>query len=297
MVYNLSAYLDIIHDHWDGYVYEVSNSYSAVMPLLVTQKAGFKILKNPILAQQLGLTCVPGCNVRNLVHELIGKLTSSYQIIEYPFNHQNLASVQERDQESDFVTGTTQILDLNRDYSDIQSQYRRDRKARLKQASKNDLTIYSTDDSEILLHLFSENVEAKIPGGVDKITLDKIRRLINNGLSTGIGQLFTITDIDQKALSGGYFTSFKNRLTYLFGATSDKGKRLQANSYLLDHIIQMNCGKECILDFEGSAIESIEDFYKSFGTQDEKFYSLNYQTPVFQTMLNTRKKIHQFLSR
>jgi len=296
MVYNLSDYLNIIHDNWEGYVYEVDNCYLGIMPLLLSQKVGFKILKKPILAQQLGFTYTSDCNASEVFKELIKELTQSYQIIEYPLNYQNSPLLTEGNEKKHFDRCATQVLDLNRTYSATKSCYRRDRRARLKQATANKLSVSTTSNSEVLLHLFSENVESKIEGGVDLITLENIRRLVDWGISSNIGFLYLVSDIDQKPVSAGYFTFFQNRWTYLFGATSEKGKLLQANSFLLDYVIQNNCEQEYILDFEGSTVEGIRDFYKSFGSSDESFYMMNYQTSFFQTLLTTRKKIHQLLN-
>lgn len=298
LLYNTSSYLDIIHPEWEAYVFEQNNQYLAVMPLLSSSKARMKIHLKPILAQQLGISYLPEFEIENGLKEIIGAINSQFRLIEYPLNSHNLVNEKTVDGKLSIEHCATQTLALNKPYHQIKSNYRRDRKSRLNQAVKRKLQITDSTDIQVFLKLFSENVIPKIYGGVNADTITRIGRLIEMGIKDGTGHLFLATDQTSLALSGGYFTFFQGRLTYLFGATSDPGKSVHANTFLLDFVIQAFVGKADLLDFEGSSVEGIRDFYKSFGSQDENFILLKNENlpPVLKAVLASRKKIHQLLN-
>ncbi len=298
LVYSLSSYLDIIHPLWEAFIYEYDDEYLAVMPLLSTTKMGFKLHKKPILAQQLGLIYTTKFEETGSLANLIDRLTQHYQLFDYPLNYKNNIVDALRANKIIFETHATQILSLNQPYQEMRLAYRRDRKSRLNQALKNDLKVCASTNSEELLELFSENVSKKIPGGVNESTMDKIQALVQWGIKSKIGKLYVTYDHQKNPVSAGYFTLYANRLTYLFGATSINGKSLHANTLLLDFVIQQYAGTKNILDFEGSSIEGIKDFYKSFGSLDEHYTMIKSQSssPVFKLLFEGRKRIYQLLN-
>lgn len=298
MVYNLTVYLDIIHPNWEAFVLEVHGVYQVVIPVFPEVKMGFPIHRRPILAQQLGISYLPGTSSEKIIQQFISNVTEQYKLIDYPLNHANKVPESKVNNNLTFQIKTTQVLSLSQHYDQLKSNYRRDRKARLNQALKNQLKVSKTSDKETFFQLFSDFVAPKITGGVDSSTIEKIKNLISMGINNEMGSLYVVSDSNQTILSAGYFVLFANRLTYLFGATSDNGKSLQANTYLLDYVIRQHALSDYILDFEGSSVEGIRDFYKSFGSSDEKFTVITSKNlpPIFQTLLNARKKIHQLLN-
>ena len=52
--------------------------------------------------------------------------------------------------------------------------------------------------------------------------------------------------------------------------------------YLLDQFIKMNAEKNIILDFEGSMIHGIAQFYEGFGALPETYFQLKFnRLPLF----------------
>ena len=63
-----------------------------------------------------------------------------------------------------------------------------------------------------------------------------------------------------------------NRITYLLPIANLEAKRLSLPTVLVDELIE-NCScRNVILDMEGSMIEGVADFYRSFGAVDEGYY-------------------------
>jgi hypothetical protein len=85
-------------------------------------------------------------------------------------------------------------------------------------------------------------------------------------------------------IAGLLFAKYHNRLHYVLGAPNDIGRKLNALSFALDALIKQYEGKDYVLDFEGSMIPSVRDFYSSFGSQNEPFYEIKWSTPLVRIL-------------
>jgi hypothetical protein len=65
---------------------------------------------------------------------------------------------------------------------------------------------------------------------------------------------------------------YKKRLIYLFAASSEQGKEKRSMFAVIDYIMQQNALSENIIDFEGSNIEGVANFFKGFGAVTENYY-------------------------
>lgn len=65
-----------------------------------------------------------------------------------------------------------------------------------------------------------------------------------------------------------YYTSEREFL--LMPISNEIGKKYQAMSFLIDYVIQNSTSK--IIDFEGSSIQNISNFYEQFGTKKTEYY-------------------------
>jgi hypothetical protein len=70
------------------------------------------------------------------------------------------------------------------------------------------------------------------------------------------------------------FAYGKGSLHYILGAPTSIGRKHNAISVALDSVIQQYSNRNLKLDFEGSSIPSVKDFYESFGAQNEPFYEI-----------------------
>jgi hypothetical protein len=64
------------------------------------------------------------------------------------------------------------------------------------------------------------------------------------------------------------------RLVHLIPVTTATGRTQGAMHFLIDQLVQQHAESDMILDFEGSSVESIARFYKSFGATEEHFYEV-----------------------
>ena len=59
----------------------------------------------------------------------------------------------------------------------------------------------------------------------------------------------------------------------MFSAVSERGRKEKSISLIIDTIIQEFSGSNFIFDFEGSMIDSLASFFKSFGAELEEYYN------------------------
>jgi hypothetical protein len=72
-------------------------------------------------------------------------------------------------------------------------------------------------------------------------------------------------------LAGAFFVLWKNRFYYLLPVSTPQGKKVRAMRFLIDRFIAEFAGQNYVIDFEGSSVPSVAQFYQSFGALPE-FY-------------------------
>ncbi len=72
-------------------------------------------------------------------------------------------------------------------------------------------------------------------------------------------------------LSSCVFFFSHNRAYYILVGNHPEGRNVGASHALIDSFIKDHAGKDIILDFEGSDIEGLAQFYSGFGAVEEKY--------------------------
>ena len=94
-----------------------------------------------------------------------------------------------------------------------------------------------------------------------------------------------------KTVAALLFANYNNRLHYILGAPNEEGRRLNALSFGINEVISRFHSQNYILDFEGSMIPSVKEYYLSFGSFDEPFYETNWSTPWLKLLLKAYKRL------
>jgi len=256
-IYAYTWYLDIVADNWDALIL---NDYEAVMPLPWRSKYFIKYVYPPAWTQQLGVFS-QGVISEELILRFIKTIPSKFRKITIQFNSgNNLSSVKTEKR-------VNYILPLNESYEDLFMNYRRDRKNRIIQSQKRNLKLERTSFKEILEIAKTEYQFLKVSDSyyekLDK--LSEILRNIKNGILLGVYN-------EKKALLCGTIILLDtHRLVYLFSVSSKKGKENQAASFLINEVMKKYSQNDLVFDFEGSMIDGVADFYKSFGARVENY--------------------------
>lgn len=256
-VYAYSWYLDVVADNWGALIL---GDYQAVMPLPWKKKYMLKYVSQPYFCQQLGVF-----SLNKLTEEMMSliakSIPKSFVKINLQFNSfSNINSLK-------LIPKENYILNLNKEYNLLKKQFSKGRKHAIKVSEKLELRITEIHIKEIFevtkkyysKELFIEK-QFQILSDLYLNFSNKIKVL---GVFNAHGEL----------LGGAFFLLDDFRITYLYSSFTDKGKKAQASSALINFVIQSYANQNLILDFEGSIIYGIASFYRSFGAKKEDYYA------------------------
>lgn len=254
-IYAYSWYLDIVADNWDVLVL---NDYEVVMPIPWKQKYFIKYSTQPFFCQQLGVfsKAIVSEAIQN---EMIKKIPTKFLKVSLSLNADNILLLEKTRRKN-------YILKLCKEYSEIKKSFSKGRKHAVKVGEKADLKLVSIP-IEKLIEIQRKNYQYQIP----ETTLKDIEKKIlqkEKGVILGVFK-------EEELLGGGFFLNDKNRLTYLYSAFTEEGRKLQAASFLISRIVKKHQNSDLILDFEGGNIPNIGKFYRSFGAEEEVYSTFN----------------------
>jgi hypothetical protein len=256
-VYAYSWYLDCVADNWDALIL---NDYEAVMPLPWRTKYFIKYIYPPAWTQQLGIFSSFNIDAK-LTQQFIQSIPKKFKKVTIQFNSGNdlsLFKVKER---------VNYILPLNKSYEEVFNCYRKDRKHRLLQAENNKL-IVSKGSFQDLERIVKLNYSFLNISNEQLNQLFKISKIDNNYFQASILSCYTFNN---ECIGITIYLKDSKRLTLLFSAKTEKGKKLQAGTFMINHLIRSYTKSNMFLDFEGSMVKGVADFYKSFGSIIESY--------------------------
>ncbi len=255
MVYAYSWYLNCVTDDWDALIL---NDYEAVMPLPKKKKYGIHYIYQPPWVQQLGIFSKLEID-ETIVKKFIANIPKKFFLVNYFFNFKNIFS-------NNYVkTRNNYILSLNSDFETIKSSYNKNRKRISNKNFKGFNLNKKGNKSEYLKFYKSKNFDFK----THKDSFEKLQNLLN--LNNEFVNVWTVYH-NHNLFGGLVWIREKYRITYLVPLASDEAKKYNISTYLVNELIKEHQNTDLILDFEGSMIDGIAQFYKSFGAVKEDYY-------------------------
>ena len=261
-IYAYSWYLDIVADNWDVLVLD---NYQAVMPLPWRKKYLLKYIYLIPWVQQLGLFSKKELQ-EELIDSFLNRIPKKFKLIEMFLNSQNQIENRSITIRNNF------ILKLNKPYKDIYRNYKKGRKSDLKVAQKSELLIQEVNNASKIIELFI-NIKSK---KVDRRENDYLvlNTLVKKLVTLNKVKIYETYNSKNEFLGGAFFAIDDFRIIYLFSSTNKIGREKNIISLIIDKIIREFSESDLIFDFEGSMIDNVASFFKSFGTEIEEYYHL-----------------------
>ena len=277
LIYGYSYYLDIMSPNWDALVV---NDYEVVMPLTWNKKLGISYLRQPVFTQQLGIFA------SSFIDNDVTKAFLKKAMEEFSFAEINLNYGNEYKQAA--VMWPNSILLLNKPFIEIEKNFRKDF---VKKIKNNNLVYDIDDDVEKVISLFIKNYSGRIHASPqDYKNVLRLYLLLKNK-----EQLFIrkVSAPDGELLSIAIFLKDKRRIYYVMSITLPEGRKKESNYFLLYHVIKEFSYQDLVFDFEGSAIPSIQLFFKKFGSIEQSFPAIRINhLPLF---IKEAKQIYDYL--
>ena len=283
-IYAYSWYLDIVHPGWEALV---EDDYQAVMPLTGGKKFGVNYLFQPYFVQQLGVFSKSGPTIET-TEAFLNTIPSKYRFAEIRLNEGN-----------PFAEGAAGVdyhrnvlLDLNRSYEDIRSNYHTNTKRNLAKAESCNLQLVTTVIPYHVVALFRDNrgallnkwgdAEYGVMTHLGQVAQKRNAAFMLGVSEVGVGQL----------LCAAIFMKANNRITFLFSGLNEEGKQRQAMTYLMDQVIRQYAGQPLTFDFEGSDDDNLARYYLGFGGVEVQYpsYTFNRLSPIGKALLKVWKK-------
>ncbi len=260
LVYARSVYLDTLCPGWDALV---AGYYEYLLPLPRKSKWGFRYIPDIPFLQQLGIFS-PHPVTPEVVSAFIQKAGRHFSYGNIFLNYANPV------QQLTTTSCNNYVLHLNKPYAEIAAGYNADLHYDLRQAAKYDLeyghtatvqdaiSAYRASYGERLAHI-TEN---------DYRNFEQLCAVFaqNNGL--------VVRSVKYKGEMVAYavLLLFEHRLYNLLSVNNAAGRKMNANHFLYNRLIEEFSGSNYIFDFEGSDIPGIAFFYRHFGAENIPYH-------------------------
>lgn len=258
LIYAQAWYLDAVSPNWKAAVIGDSQAF---VPITHSKRFGIlPIWTQPLLAQQLGCFYKPGFEITPAIFK---KIKKAYLKTHVHLNARSLLPNAEN--------RINYVLELRSSYAELKGAYTKDARKNLKKAIEFEINEPPFDESKF--QLLTQTYAAQY-GSKEKLTstkLNLIKRLLfaakeNNALS-----YYEMKSKKEKILLSAAILKDKKRIYYLFAAPTDLGRKQSITHFFIDHLIQTHASSELTLDFEGSMIPSVAQFYKKWGVKEELY--------------------------
>ena len=264
LIYTTSVYLNQLSEQWNGLVL---NDYETIMPLPWKKKAGIRYCYTPPFIQQLGIT---GGLTMETVKNIFAAITSfvSYGDFQLNFSNSPLRQI------IPATPRTNLIIDLSSSYEVIRAGYSKDATENIRKAENKSL-LYEKEYRTDGVILYRELYGNRMPH-VKKEDYARFEQLCNQLFAEK--QCFTRTVTHQhEVLSTAILLTDNKRIYNIMNATTQNGRQKEANYFLFDQLVREFAGSRLLLDFEGSDLSGVRNFYEKFGavSQPYFFYHLN----------------------
>ncbi len=260
LIYSYSFYLDAMSENWDALIL---GDYDMVMPLTWKKKYTVYYLYQPFYTASLGIF---GNNISaEIVNDFLKNIPLKFKYWDFYLNRDNLFSL------PDFpmYERSNYILPLNENYESLQSKYATSHLRNIKRANQFGNVVNKDIPIKEVIQLAKEQAKdfSRIQDHnfFDLGNLYEFLKKKNRAMTYGV-----YSPQNQLVASCAYFFSNK-RAFYILVGNHPNGKTSGASHLMIDHFIREHAGEDLTLDFEGSNINSLAFFYKSFGAHLEKY--------------------------
>ena len=159
--------------------------------------------------------------------------------------------------------------DLDGVYSNFKSNIRTD----IKKAKRQNISVIATDSIEDFYKVSKKTFSRQKLNM--KYSLESIKRLYEECKKREQGKIFLAVDDKGNVHAGVFLVWDEDSAYYLKGGGDPEFRNSGATSLLMWEVIRFSSTVSDKFDFEGSMIESIEIFFRSFGGVQMQYFSIS----------------------
>jgi len=282
MIYLKYHFLSIVSPEWEAIRVWKGGHLHAVMPIEVKRKYGLHYALQPIFSQYGGICFRPFEAKRSRVYEskkqyvkaIIEQIPKEIRLFEIQFSPSF-------DYPLPFVWSGyrvrprfTYMIDLEQPLEKIRKEFGAPTRGYIRKAEKLGIGVEEIKDIEAVIRIF-RSAKGKSLSGVKEIAYQRLAQLYHHFAGNGECFLLGGKNKSGELVAGILFFRYKENLIHFFGSSRDKWKSSGIMSLLIWEAIKRNHHQHSVFDFEGSMIESIERFFRGFGSVPVPYYSIS----------------------
>ena len=281
-------------DGWDVALTENSGEVLAALPFVMQKKLGFTMLRMPRFGSSLGvwLKYPPGQKYesklnfeKKMIREIIHKLPPFdrfYQRFDpsftnwLPFFWEGFSQ----------TTRYTYVLPDLTDEAELFKGFRQNIRREIRKAEKQ-LSIETPDDTGSLYPLIVKSYQHQ--GKATGFSQAYFQQMDDVFRSRSCRKILLAVDGDGHIHAGAYIVWDQQTAYYLIGGSDPAFRSSGAGSYVLWAAIRSAAQTVSRFDFEGSMIEPIERFFRSFGALQVPYFAISKNKHLFKLVDALRK--------
>ncbi len=163
-------------------------------------------------------------------------------------------------------TRTNYVLDLSPEYAALHQGFHKVLRRKLR---RNGPARLSPADPETIIKLYRASVGKK--AGLQEKHYRTIRRLIQAAQAHDAGICCRLDDDSSGFLAAGFFPWHQGRLINTFAASTPAGYANEGMARMIVELIKAHQGPGHLLDFEGSDLPGVAEFFRSFGPECREY--------------------------
>ncbi len=275
-VSNFSWFLDTISEKWAAYKAEDQELY---FPLPYLKGMKNKMLYQPIFSRVLSILSQPGIDTHEFVQALRKQIPIDFK--HYIF-HSDFAM------NSDSKERVYQKIEGVQDFENIEKGYSTNAKRQIKKYPLEEVEVLVNSNISDSVDLMKRELGAKIPELKD----DQFRildQLVKKARKLNGGFVINLCN-NPEIRATGFFIKKKENLIFLKGAAKEEEMKKGAMYAMMNETFKQFDGKIKTIDFDGSNIASVAEFYKRLGGKNYTYFE-NSNSPKIPIQYKIIKKL------
>jgi len=250
-VYSFIFYLDAVTDRqWSAIVF---GDYDFIFPFYERKKWGVNYVCMPPYSQKYQMEGFPN-EIKKTIFDYFNK---KYWLYDIRVDSPPFTSAKNKH----LLQKTNFELPLDKDYEILQASYSNRLKRSLKNKEQLILVQNQLEEAILFFERFSFNKNSR------KETIAAISRMPRDIVKSIIAK-----SNDGTTIASLIYIDFRDRIYLILPTSNEIGRKNQAMSILIDALISQHANTSSIIDFEGSSIEKIANFYRQYSPKETHYF-------------------------
>lgn len=278
--YGCTWYLDVVWPGWKAIVVMEKGKMLAALPLKISKKHGIHYVFNPPLCQYVGLffgeiekknATLTFALKKRLVKALVEAIPSEVKVFNLKFSPEFDYPLPFHWAGYELHSRYSYWLDNQEDKSLLFKNFEERTRTYINKAVKTGLTVQPVENIEAIIGLATNRGAYPLDEALLKKLWDALRQ-------QKTGTALEVRDVSGKLHAGLVYQQFQHKTIHLFSAFDAELGSQGGMSLAIWKSIEVAGPEVKLIDFEGSMLEPVENFFRGFGTRPVPYLQIKKNT-------------------